>query len=112
MSGTYAFCQTPLKSTLPECVRGVGPTGGWNSRWPAASIGKATAIANRLAAKCFFTSGSYFFGGRGGSPAEDPAKTLRPSGSLTARALHGFEPSFGISPYDGTWSPTFKESIL
>src|SRR5712692_4792904 len=58
MSGTYGFCQTPLKSTLPEAVLGVGPAGGRNSRWPAASVGKTTVIASaasRLAAKCVFT---------------------------------------------------------
>src|SRR6267142_349706 len=112
MSGTYAFCQTPLKSTLPDCNRGVGPAGGWNSRWPAARIGTTTAIASRLAAKCFFTRGSYFFGGGGASPPEDPANTLRPSGSLTMRALQVFEPSFASTPSIVISSLGFKEFTL
>src|SRR5438105_14186402 len=54
MSGTYAFCQTPLKSTLPDARRGVGPVGGWKPgppRWPAAGSANSaarTSAASRL----------------------------------------------------------------
>src|SRR5262249_33664430 len=44
------------------------------------------------------------------SPPEEPAKTWRPSGSFTARALHVFEPSLASDPSMVTVSPCFSAS--
>src|SRR5205809_4128049 len=52
------------------------------------------------------------FGAVGLSPPEEPANTLRPSGSLTRRALHVFEPSFASTPSMVIWSLGFKELLL
>src|SRR6516165_4243511 len=118
MSGTYGFCQTPLKSTVPDGKRGVGPIGGLKSRCPAAGWLNApvpTNTASSDAARWFFTEGSFYcgcFGGAGLSPPEDPANTLRPSGSFTRRALHVFEPSFASTPSITIWSPIFNESLV
>ena len=43
-------------------------------------------------------SNSSSFGGGGASGADDPANTLRPSGSLTRRRLQVFEPSLARKP--------------
>src|SRR5438874_6600136 len=45
MSGTYGLDQTPLKSTLPAAVCGVGPSGGLKSRCAAAIAGSAAIAA-------------------------------------------------------------------
>src|SRR5436190_22907224 len=123
MSGTYGFCHTPLKSTLPDGRRGAGPSGGLKSRWAASGCTNAPVSASpatSVAARCFFTADSLWrirsycggFGGGGLSPPEDPAKTLRPSGSFTRRALHVFEPSFASTPSMTTWSPIFRDSLV
>src|SRR5437763_733073 len=44
------------------------------------------------------------------SPPDDPAKTRRPSASLTTRALAVVEPSFAREPSTVTTSPIFSES--
>src|SRR5213593_3115997 len=112
MSGTYGFAQTPLKSTLPEGRRGVGPAGGWYPRCAAATAGNTTIVArtaSRLAATRRVIALSYCFGGGGLSPPDDPAKTLRPSASLTTRALQVFDPSFASTPSIVISSPIFRE---
>src|SRR4029453_9516245 len=100
MWGTYGFCHTPLKSTLPDGSRGVGPAGGVKSRcaatgWPN-TLASASA-ASRLTARRLFTDPTPFylcgFGGGGLSPPDDPANTLRPSGRVTIRALQALDPS-------------------
>ena len=60
MSGTYGFCQTPLKSTLPDGVRGVGPAGGLKLSWAPANAAHTSTSTNAeaIADATFFTGGS------------------------------------------------------
>src|SRR5579862_655869 len=48
-----------------------------------------------------------------GPPSPDvPAKTFRPSASVTVRALAILDPSFAMAPVTVTTSPTFKECLV
>src|SRR5262249_37579710 len=117
MSGTYGFDQMPLKSTLPAAVRGVEPSGGLKSRCASTTTPTPTAVmatttvttATRRAAWRLIRAYRFGSGGGGLSPPDDPANTLRPSASLTVRALHVFDPSFGRAASIVIVSPTFRE---